>query len=403
MEDVYLNIDDVRKRAYEIAKSCKSSIVYSPMLLLAGVEIGGEAITDEFKFDKDNMYRTIEDIYGDDNFSEGDSITISVSAGTCFSYLASELDSDRRIKIKDFIKIVTDEYVVKEFLSRMGIYRDRLDSVLEENLDDIPKDMIDLNSIKYESNPAIGREIIIEDMEKILLKMNKPNILLLGKPGVGKTAIVEGLAYKIQQGKVNDKLKRIRIISCSSSSLVAGTKYRGQFEEKVEEICDFFKKHPNYILFIDEMHTTVNAGGAEGAINMANILKPYLARGDIKMIGCTTLKENKTITDDEAYNRRFTKIYVDENDKKETLKILEGSLSKFNKFYGINGNKKLLKDIITESEKLNGVFPDKAIDLLENVFADTLWNEENSFELKDIQRVTEILKERQNELEEVLL
>ena len=121
------------------------------------------------------------------------------------------------------------------------------------------------------------------------------------------------------------------------------------------------------------------------------------------MIGCTTLKENKTITDDEAYNRRFTKIYVDENDKKETLKILEGSLSKFNKFYGINGDKKLLKDIITEAEKLNGVFPDKAIDLLENVFADTLWNGENSFELKDIQRVTEILKERQNELEEVLL
>lgn len=232
------------------------------------------------------------------------------------------------------------------------------------NIDDMPKDMIDLNSIKYESNPAIGREIIIEDMEKILLKMNKPNILLLGKPGVGKTAIVEGLAYKIQQGKVNDKLKRIRIISCSSSSLIAGTRYRGEFEEKVEEICDFLKKHPNYILFIDEMHTTVNAGGAEGAINMANILKPYLARGDIKMIGCTTLKENKVITDDEAYNRRFTKIYVDENDKKETLKILEGSLSKFNKFYGINGNKKLLKDIITEAEKLNGVFPDKAIDLL---------------------------------------
>ena len=403
MENVYLNIDDVRKRAYEIAKSCKSSIVYSPMLLLAGVEIGGEAITDEFKFDKDNMYRTIEDIYGDDNSSEGDSITISVSAGTCFSYLASELDSDRQIKIEDFIRIVTDEYVVKEFLSRMGFDTDKLNTTLEEELVDIPKNMIDLNSIKYESNPAIGREIIIEDMERILLKMNKPNILLLGKPGVGKTAIVEGLAYKIQQGKVNDKLKRIRIISCSSSSLVAGTRYRGQFEEKVEEICDFFKKHPNYILFIDEMHTTVNAGGAEGAINMANILKPYLARGDIKMIGCTTLKENKTITDDEAYNRRFTKIYVDENDKKETLKILEGSLSKFNKFYGINGNKKLLKGIITEAEKLNGVFPDKAIDLLENVFVDTLWNGENSFELKDIQRVTEILKERQNELEEVLL
>ena len=402
MEDVYLNIDDVRKRAYEIAKSCKSSFVYSPMLLLAGIEIVGTVIADELELDKNDLYKAIKYVYGVSDFSE-DNITMSTAADNCFDKFTCELKFDRQIKVKDFIKIITEEDSIKVFLSYMGIYRDRLDSVLEEDLDDIPKDMIDLNSIKYESNPAIGREIIIEDMEKILLKMNKPNILLLGKPGVGKTAIVEGLAYKIQQGKVNDKLKRIRIISCSSSSLVAGTKYRGQFEEKVEEICDFFKKHPNYILFIDEMHTTVNAGGAEGAINMANILKPYLARGDIKMIGCTTLKENKTITDDEAYNRRFTKIYVDENDKKETLKILEGSLSKFNKFYGINGDKKLLKDIITEAEKLNGVFPDKAIDLLENVFADTLWNGENSFKLKDIQRVTEILKERQNELEEVLL
>lgn len=402
MENVYLNIDDVRKRAYEIAKSCKSSFVYSPMLLLAGIEIVGTVIADELELDKNDLYKAIKYVYGVSDFSE-DNITMSTAADNCFDKFTCELKFDRQIKVKDFIKIITEEDSIKVFLSYMGIYRDRLDSVLEEDLDDIPKDMIDLNSIKYESNPAIGREIIIEDMEKILLKMNKPNILLLGKPGVGKTAIVEGLAYKIQQGKVNDKLKRIRIISCSSSSLVAGTKYRGQFEEKVEEICDFFKKHPNYILFIDEMHTTVNAGGAEGAINMANILKPYLARGDIKMIGCTTLKENKTITDDEAYNRRFTKIYVDENDKKETLKILEGSLSKFNKFYGINGDKKLLKDIITEAEKLNGVFPDKAIDLLENVFADTLWNGENSFELKDIQRVTEILKERQNELEEVLL
>ena len=402
MEDVYLNIDDVRKRAYEIAKSCKSSFVYSPMLLLAGIEIVGTVIADELELDKNDLYKSIKYVYGVSDFSE-DNITMSTAADNCFDKFTCELKFDRQIKVKDFIKIITEEDSIKVFLSYMGIYRDRLDSVLEEDLDDIPKDMIDLNSIKYESNPAIGREIIIKKKKKILLKMNKPNILLLGKPGVGKTAIVEGLAYKIQQGKVNDKLKRIRIISCSSSSLVAGTKYRGQFEEKVEEICDFFKKHPNYILFIDEMHTTVNAGGAEGAINMANILKPYLARGDIKMIGCTTLKENKTITDDEAYNRRFTKIYVDENDKKETLKILEGSLSKFNKFYGINGDKKLLKDIITEAEKLNGVFPDKAIDLLENVFADTLWNGENSFELKDIQRVTEILKERQNELEEVLL
>ena len=402
MEDLYLNIDDVRKRAYEIAKSCKSSFVYSPMLLLAGIEIVGTVIADELELDKNDLYKAIKYVYGVSDFSE-DNITMSTAADNCFDKFTCELKFDRQIKVKDFIKIITEEDSIKVFLSYMGIYRDRLDSVLEEDLDDIPKDMIDLNSIKYESNPAIGREIIIEDMEKILLKMNKPNILLLGKPGVGKTAIVEGLAYKIQQGKVNDKLKRIRIISCSSSSLVAGTKYRGEFEEKVEEICDFFKKHPNYILFIDEMHTTVNAGGAEGAINMANILEPYLARGDIKMIGCTTLKENKAITDDEAYNRRFTKIYVDENDKKETLKILEGSLSKFNKFYGINGNKKLLKDIITEAEKLNGVFPDKAIDLLENVFADTLWNGENSFKLKDIQRVTEILKERQNELEEVLL
>lgn len=262
---------------------------------------------------------------------------------------------------------------------------------------ELPQYLTNLNEKEYITNPAIGRDIIIEDIEKTLLKMNKPNILLIGEPGVGKTAIVEGLAYKIKQGNVCEKLKDYEILSCSTSSLVSGTKYRGEFEEKVEELCDILKKNKKFILFLDEMHTVMNAGGAEGAINMANILKPYLARGDIKVIGCTTTKESSFIKNDGAYDRRFTKIIVEENSENETLKILEKSLPKFNKFYGITADEKLMGNIITESKKLKGKFPDKAIDLLENVFTDTIWNGDIKFNKKDIQRVSEILEDRQKE------
>jgi ATP-dependent Clp protease ATP-binding subunit ClpA len=263
----------------------------------------------------------------------------------------------------------------------------------------MPKYLTNMNNKKYITNPAIGRDILIEDIEKVLLKMNKPNVLLIGEAGVGKTAIVEGLAYRIQQGLANKKLKDKVILSVASSTLVSGTKYRGEFEERVHELCTFLKDNPNIILFIDEMHITIGAGGAEGAVDMSNILKPYLARGEIKVIGATTLKESEIIKDDSAYSRRFTTILVDEPSLTIANCIVEESIPKFEQFYGIKIDKKLVPNIVNESRNLKGKYPDKCIDLLENICADAVWNNEKTFDKKDIQRVIENLQERERQLE----
>ena len=260
-----------------------------------------------------------------------------------------------------------------------------------------PKYLVDLSSKEYVTNPAIGREVLIEEIEKILLKMNKPNVLLLGDAGVGKTAIVEGLAYKIKNGEVNKKMKDYKVLSVSSSTLVAGTKYRGECEEKIERLCEFLKQNKNVILFVDEMHTTMHAGGAEGAIDMANILKPYLARGDIKMIGATTLEESKIISKDSAYTRRFTAIKVDEPTISETSFILKKSIPKFENFYDIKIDEKLMDIIVKESKELKGKNPDKCIDILENICSDTIWNNEKTFDKKDIQRVIENMIDREKQ------
>lgn len=262
---------------------------------------------------------------------------------------------------------------------------------------DIPNYLIDLSKKEYITNPAIGREVLIEEIEKILLKMNKPNVLLLGEAGVGKTAIVEGLAYKIKSGKINERMCDCKILSVSSSTLVAGCKYRGEFEEKVETLCDFLKNNPNIILFIDEMHTTMKAGGAEGAIDMSNILKPYLARGDIKIIGATTLEESEIIKKDSAYTRRFTTIKVEEPTLSETSAILKKSISKFEKFYDIKIDEKLMDFIVKESKELKGKNPDKCIDVLENICSDTIWNNEKKFDKKDVQRVIENMMDREKQ------
>ena len=287
-----------------------------------------------------------------------------------------------------------DDYM--EIIDRINILYDN-----QAPVNDLPYYLTNLNDKKYITNPAIGRDAKIEEVEKVLLKMNKPNVLLVGKAGVGKTALVEGLAYKIQQGKINDRLKDKIIVSVATSALVSGTKYRGEFEEKIEKMCQYLIKHPRLILFIDEMHTTVKAGSAEGSVDMANILKPYLARGDIKVIGATTLEESEIITKDTAYNRRFTKILITEPRLQVVQKILEESLPKFEKFYEIKIDKSLVPLIVKESETLDGKFPDKAIDLLENVCADTVWNNEKTFDKKDVKRVLEEIIERKNQLQEV--
>lgn len=217
-------------------------------------------------------------------------------------------------------------------------------------------------------DPLIGREEEITTLVNALSRRNKPNAILLGDPGVGKSAIVEELAKRLLDNKI-ESLKGKNIYELDIASTVSGTKYRGEFEEKIKKIIKKVQEDGNAIIFIDEIHTLVKAGGAEGAIDASNILKPYLSRGEIQIIGATTEEEfNATFEKDKALKRRFQIIKIDETNVDETLDILRKIRPIYEKFYRIKIDNYLLQEIVDLSRRyiLNQKFPDKAIDLLDN-------------------------------------
>ena len=219
---------------------------------------------------------------------------------------------------------------------------------------------------KYDT--IIGREKEIERIMQIISRRNKNNPCLVGEPGVGKTAIVEGLAEKIITGDVPENLKNKRIIDLDISGIVAGAKYRGDFEERIKKILDEVKKAKNIILFIDEIHTIVGAGAAEGAIDAANILKPLLARGEIQLIGATTLDEyRKYIEKDSALERRFSIINVNEPSAKNTIEILKGIIDKYEAHHNVKITNEAIESAVNLSVKYitDRFLPDKAIDLID--------------------------------------
>lgn len=221
-------------------------------------------------------------------------------------------------------------------------------------------------------NFVVGREKEIDLITETLLRKNKNNPLLIGDAGVGKSAIVEELARRIKKGDVPNALKNKKIISIEMSSLVAGTKYRGEFEEKLNKIIKEIENNPEIILFIDEIHTLSNAGGAEGAINASDILKPYLARGKIKVIGATTTNEyNKFIAKDKALSRRFDLIKINEPSIDETINILSKIKPSFEHHYNIKISEENIRQIVDLTNKyiLDRFNPDKSIDLLDSVCA----------------------------------
>ena len=238
----------------------------------------------------------------------------------------------------------------------------------------IYENSIDL--VEYAKNekidPVIGREVETDRLIEILLRKNKNNPLLIGEAGVGKTAIVENLALRIALGEVPEEIKNKKILSISMASLVAGTKYRGEFEEKLEKIIKEIESNPDLIVFIDEMHSIVGAGGAEGAIDAANILKPALARGRFRLIGATTTREYKdTIEKDKALNRRFQTIEVKEPSIEETKIILEKIKHVYEKYHSVIIDKNVIETIVDLSTKylFNRKNPDKSIDVLDEVCA----------------------------------
>ncbi len=217
-------------------------------------------------------------------------------------------------------------------------------------------------------DPVIGRKAEVERLILILCRRRKNNPVLLGEAGVGKTAIVEGLAHAIVRGEVPDILRKKRLICLDLALMIAGTKYRGQFEERIKAAMDEIRKNGNIILFIDELHTIVGAGSAEGAIDASNILKPSLSRGEIQCIGATTLDEyRKHIEKDSALERRFQKIIVQPTSLEETISILEGLKCKYEEHHKCSYTHEAIEAAAVLSDRyVHGRYlPDKAIDLLD--------------------------------------
>ena len=221
-------------------------------------------------------------------------------------------------------------------------------------------------------DPIVGRDVEVERLVQILSRRKKNNPVLIGEPGVGKTAIVEGLAIRIHQRKVSRILFDKRVIALDMASIVAGTKYRGQFEERIQSIMSEIERNPNIILFIDEIHTIVGAGSASGSLDAANILKPALSRGELQCIGATTLKEyRESIEKDGALERRFQKIIVEPTSEQETITILKNIKNRYEDHHQVVYSDEVLEACV----KLTGryisdrCFPDKAIDALDEVGA----------------------------------
>jgi ATP-dependent Clp protease ATP-binding subunit ClpC len=221
-------------------------------------------------------------------------------------------------------------------------------------------------------DPLIGREAEIERLIQILCRRTKNNPVLIGEPGVGKTAIVEGLAQRVVAGEVPSFLREKRILALDLSLIVAGTKYRGQFEERLKTIMRELIENPHYIIFIDELHTLVGAGSAEGSLDAANILKPALSRGEIQCIGATTPAEfRKTIEKDRSLERRFQAIKVPPPNEEETIKILEGIKERYEAFHQVRYTQEATEAAVYQSQRYipDRFLPDKAIDIIDEAGA----------------------------------
>ena len=320
---------------------------------------------------------------------------------------ADEISKNKMMEPMHLLEAILEEGegIAIRIIISMGIDIDKLyDEIKKKHkkgntkleLYNIGKDMSEINS----DDILVGREKELNLIIETLLRKNKNNPLLIGPAGVGKSAIIEELARRIKSGNVPNKLKDKKIVSLEMSSLVAGTKYRGEFEEKLNKVIKEIEENPEIIIFIDEIHTMANAGGAEGAINASDILKPYLARGKVKIIGATTTNEyNKFIAKDKALSRRFEIIKINEPTIKETENILSKIRPSFEKHYNIKITEENIKNIVSLTDRyvLDRFNPDKSIDLLDSVCA---MKEVESTKEKDISKLKDkqlnIVKKKEN-------
>ena len=243
-------------------------------------------------------------------------------------------------------------------------------------------------------DPLVGRENEIERLVQILCRRTKNNPVLIGEPGVGKTAIIEGLAQRITNGEVPQFLSDKRIVALDLSLIVAGTKYRGQFEERLKTIMRELTENPQYVVFIDELHTLVGAGSAEGSLDAANILKPALSRGEIQCVGATTPAEyRKSIEKDRSLERRFQAVKVTPPNEGEAIRILEGIKERYESFHGVRFTQEAIEASVFQSNRYipDRFLPDKAIDIIDEAGARVKLR--NAFSEADLSRKMERLEE----------
>ena len=286
--------------------------------------------------------------------------------GDCVAVrIITELNVEISKIYNEIAKVINEEESDREI--KKDLERGKGSYALTPTLNQFGED-ITLQAEDGKFDNIIGREKEIERIIQILSRRTKNNPCLIGEPGVGKTAIVEGLAEKVVLGEVPESLKNKRIVSVDISGMVAGAKYRGDFEERIKKALNEVKKVEDVILFIDELHTIVGAGAAEGAIDAANILKPLLARGEIQLIGATTIEEyRKYIEKDSALERRFSPVDVGEPTEKETIEIIKGIRDKYEAHHNVKITDEAVNSAVTLSVRYitDRFLPDKAIDLID--------------------------------------
>jgi ATP-dependent Clp protease ATP-binding subunit ClpC len=262
-------------------------------------------------------------------------------------------------------------------------------------LDHYGKDLTELAK-KGGLDPVVGRNVEVDKMIQILNKRKKNNPVLVGEAGVGKTAIAEGLALRIANRQVDRWLFNKRIIEINFTTIVSGTKYRGEFEQRMEDILKEVKNNPDVIIFIDELHNVIGAGGASGSMDASNIIKPALARGEIKVIGATTVDEYKKIIEgDSAFERRFQKIYVNAPDKLDTLNIIKQLRDRYEDYHNVIYSDEVLEKCVELSDRYINYrnFPDKAIDIMDEVGSRVKLNNTN---------VPDEIKKLEKQLDEII-
>lgn len=405
------NLTPKAKQAMSVAKKeaqmLKNKYAGTEHLLLGLLNIGNSIVSEileEFEIDLDQLRSIIYDNIsqeGDDNIDIDDicltpRVTkIIETAETCAKkFKRPKIDIEHL-----FLGLLyVQDGVANNILVSLGVSYDKVKEQIRKELEDVVEEVtFDVKSFeiddpyvlklknlnKYGTNltrlaarkkidPIIGRSKEIDRTVQILCRKMKNNPVLLGEAGVGKTSVVEGLALRIVSGKVPQLLSTKHIYSLEMASLVAGTKYRGQFEERLKNILDEIKRCPNIIIFLDELHMMVGAGSAEGSMDASNILKPALARGQLRCIGATTPDEyRQSIENDGALERRFQKINVDQPTEKETYEILSGIKNIYEKFHNVKYSQDSLEYAIKLSVRYltERNLPDKAIDLIDEAGA----------------------------------